>query len=147
MRLTIPIMRISLQHSLQINWISKIPYLTLTNGKQLIILKAFSRHLYTLETNWLNTTSDLSESTDPDSLDYSSDYFSNTIANQNDKLIIGTSTYQYTLNGLLVNGVKSEEEGSGSIVFPQFAATSSSTVFCQYCDTCRNWQRACTSNN
>ena len=99
-------------------------------------------YLYTLETNWLNTTSDLSESTDPDSLDYSSDYFSNTIANQNDKLIIGTSTYQYTLNGLLVNGVKSEEEGSGSIVFPQFAATSSSTVFCQYCDTCRNWQRS-----
>jgi hypothetical protein len=102
------------------------------------------KDLLTLENNWLNTAIDLTDATDPDSLNYAEDYFHNALLNQEYKLIVGTSTFQYKLDGLYKNGIKYEEdEGTGSTAISASGAVmaAAAPVFCTYCDTCKNWQR------
>ena len=78
----------------------------------------------------------------PDSLDFSSDFATNAVVNVANKVIIGTTTYEYKENGLYVNGEKWEADAPGGT----FASASTNQqmalfMFCNYCDTCRNWQR------
>lgn len=100
--------------------------------------------LFTQESNWLNVATDLTENTDSDSTDYTSDYFYNAVANINNKLIVGSDTYQSYSDGLYLNGIKIEDEGSSARIASKVAGggTQATLVLCNYCDTCRNWQRS-----
>jgi hypothetical protein len=57
-------------------------------------------------------------------------------------LIVGTETYQYTLEGLYKNGLPAQDEDASGMALTT-SATSAFAIpgLCNYCDTCRNWQR------
>lgn len=102
------------------------------------------KQLVNLETNYLNTATTLSETTDPDSLDLSSDVASNAIVNVNNKFIVGTTTYEYKKDGLYADGVKQQAENPSELSSPAaLSPPPSFTTFalCNICDTCRNWER------
>jgi hypothetical protein len=119
---------------------------TLEDFENLFIPYGFSPkriYLRNLEKNWLNTADDLTDETDPDSLNYSNSTFENAILNQNYKVIIGKDSYWYKSDGLYINGIKAEQEEDETL-----RITSLNTIdappfppFCTYCDTCKQWKR------
>lgn len=96
------------------------------------------------ENTWLNTYTDITDANNPDSLDYSSDYAANAVANVSNKFIVGTETYEFKQHNLFKNGEPWEDDAVGE---PAFASTSTSGAsiaaisFCSYCALCRNWER------